>query len=85
MTPDRIEVGKYAHFGRMIFNLNVVLDYNSPDLPGKIRLDIKNYCTSVERIITEWVKAHRKPPPKEVYEKVVIEPLTKFKWLKLKL
>ena len=76
------DAGRYAYFDRMIFDLNVVLDYYSSDIGYQKKRDIRHICIVVNNAVRKWREVcNGKYPPKDVYENFIIKQIAAHKWL----
>ena len=83
-TAD-LAAARLAYFKRMMRNLELAMCDFSSDLSHKQKRDMRNCLSSHPDFINQWIERRNgQMPTLDVYEKVIIAPMEKIKWLKLK-
>ena len=83
-TAD-LAAARLAYFKRMMRNLELAMCDFSSNLSHKQKRDMRICLSSHPDFINQWIERRNgQMPTLDVYEKVIIAPMEKIKWLKLK-
>ena len=80
-----LAAARLAYFKHMMRNLELAMCDFSSDLSHKQKRDMRICLSSHPDFINQWIERRNgQMPTLDVYERIIIDPMEKIKWLKLK-